>query len=164
VNMPKFKLDTTFSLLCIVFFGFTLVSSLNWDLASLLFVWFAAIPGLVCMGVFFARQLKQRGRGDDEPTSQKGQTRDSDVITGRGSREEVLFFGRLIALLAAIWLLGFEIGALLFALLYLRFKARESWLLSIVITALLAGLISGLLGKLLQVAWPHAALRVWLGL
>ena len=164
MKMPKLKLDIVFALLCIAFFCFTLVSSLSWDLPSLLFVWFAALPGLICMGVFFARQMKQMRRGDNEVPLQTGQPPDRDAAAWGWSREEVMFFGRLIAFLAAIWLLGFEIGALLFAFLYLRFKARESWLLSIVTTAILAGLISGLLGKLLQVSWPEGALGVWLGL
>jgi len=164
MNMPKFKLDTIFALLCIVVFCFTLISSWSWDPASLLFVWFVSIPGLGCMSVFFARQLIQMRRGDGELTSQRGQPLGSDVVTGRGSREEVMFFGRLFGLLVAIWLLGFEIGALLFALIYLRFKARESWPLSIVLTALLAALILGILGKLLHVGWPQATLRLWLGL
>jgi len=135
---------------------------LSWDRASRIFVWFASIPGLVCMGVFFARQLTQMRRDAGKNPSQTGQSPSRDSAAGSWSREEVLFFGRLFGLLAAIWLLGFEISASLFTLLYLRFKARESWLLSIGITATLAALIFGLLNKILQVSWPQAALQVWL--
>ena len=99
----------------------------------------------------------RRGEGEGEPLAR-------DVVAGTWSREELLFFGRLFGLLAAVWLVGFEISALLFTLSYLRFKARESWLLSIVITAVLAALMFGLLDKVFHVGWPQAALEVWLDL
>jgi hypothetical protein len=70
----------------------------------------------------------------------------------------------MLAFFAAIVLIGFPYAVPLFVLLYLRFQGGEPWLLSIIITAVVAAVFYGLFDAALHLPFPPGWLLEWLGL
>ncbi len=68
----------------------------------------------------------------------------------------------LIGLLAAIALIGLQIALPLFVFTYSRFYGA-SWLISIVLTALITGFIFGIYNEVMHVYWPRSVLGEYLG-
>lgn len=70
----------------------------------------------------------------------------------------------MLLFLVLIVLLGFPIAVALFVFAYLKLQSRESWLVSIVYTALLWGAFYGLFDEMLHLPFPAGWLLEWLGL
>ena len=70
----------------------------------------------------------------------------------------------MIGFLALIVLLGFPIAVAAFMLIYLKVAAKESWVFSIVLTALVWGAFYGLFDAMLHLPFPAGWLFEWLGL
>lgn len=70
----------------------------------------------------------------------------------------------MFAFLASIVLLGFPIAVAAFLLVYLKVQAKEGWLFSIVLTALVWGAFYGLFDSMLHLPFPAGWLFEWLGL
>jgi len=62
-----------------------------------------------------------------------------------------------------ILLAGFPVGVPLFLLAYLRLQGKESWVLSIVLTALVWAVFYGLFDRTLHLPFPAGWLLAWLG-
>jgi hypothetical protein len=60
----------------------------------------------------------------------------------------------MLGFFAAIVLLGFPIAVPLFVFLYLKLQGRESWTLSIAMTAAVWGIFYGLFDRLLHLPFP----------
>jgi hypothetical protein len=60
----------------------------------------------------------------------------------------------IVGFFAAVVLLGFPYAVPVFVFLYLRLEARESWLLSAVFSALVAGAFYGLFDRILHLPFP----------
>src|SRR5262245_54631349 len=72
-------------------------------------------------------------------------------------------WGWMVGFLALIVLLGFPIAVAAFLLLYLKVQAKEGWLFSIVLTALVWGAFHGLFDMMLHLPFPAGWLLEWLG-
>jgi TctA family transporter len=66
--------------------------------------------------------------------------------------------GWIVGFFLAIWLLGFALGIPLATFIYLKLAARERWLTAILVTAGSWAFIVGLFGRVLEFAFPEAAL------
>lgn len=79
---------------------------------------------------------------------------DHSVMAKTRNRQELILFGYFFFLLAMVLFFGFWIGTPVFLLLFLRFYAKESWKLSLAITAGVWGSLYLLLAVLLsQILW-----------
>ena len=70
----------------------------------------------------------------------------------------------MVAFLALIVLLGFPVAVAAFMLIYLKFAAKEGWIFSIVVTALVWGAFYGLFDAMLHLPFPAGWLLEWTGL
>lgn len=138
-----------------------IVSSWGWPAHSRLFVLTCSVPSILLLCLFVSGQLGQRAKSG--PVSQLKHSLDSKGVSGKVSREEITFFAWIFGFGMAVWLLGFQVSAVLFTFLYLRFKGRESWKMSTVLTVLLGVLMIGVFGRLLHLSWPDSLLQIWLG-
>jgi len=92
------------------------------------------------------------------------------ALLGRPAAEEAvagsgfLPWAWMIAFLAMIVLLGFPIAVAAFLLVYLKLQAREGWVFSVVVTALVWGAFHGLFDLMLHLPFPAGWLLEWLGL
>lgn len=79
---------------------------------------------------------------------------DHSLVAKTRNRQELILFGYFFFLLAMVLFFGFWIGAPIFLLLFLRFYAKESWKLSLIITGGVWGSMYFVLVILLsQVIW-----------
>jgi hypothetical protein len=69
----------------------------------------------------------------------------------------------MVGFLALIVLLGFPVAVAAFMLIYLKFAAKEGWIFSIVVTALVWGAFYGLFDAMLHLPFPEGWLLEWLG-
>ena len=76
-------------------------------------------------------------------------------------RSATSFFGWVLELVLAAWLTGFFLSVLLFTFLYLKFHAREQWLLALALTAATFVFLVGVCELILHVSWYHQPLRPW---
>ena len=77
---------------------------------------------------------------------------------GHGTRRAALAVAWMLGFFAAIVLLGFPVAVPLFVFLYLKLQGRESWPLSIVMTAAVWGIFYGLFNLLLHLPFPAGLL------
>jgi hypothetical protein len=85
------------------------------------------------------------------------------AIGPQTARRTAIAFAWILGFFAAILLLGFPIAVPLFALAYLKLQGRESWPVSIVMTALVWAVFYGLFDRLLHLPFPAGWLFTWLG-
>lgn len=79
-----------------------------------------------------------------------------DIITLK--RRLITIVAWLMAYFICSWLLGVEYALPVISFLYLKFYCRESWMLSLIITAALVGLLFGVFGRILNVFWIEGKL------
>jgi len=85
-----------------------------------------------------------------------------DVDKQLALRRTLLTFGWLLAFFLMVILLGFPVTVPLFVFCYLKFQARESWKLSLIITLSIWGAFWGLFIWLLHTRFPKGWLFQWL--
>lgn len=85
-----------------------------------------------------------------------------DMPASVRARKAARAFGWFLALLAAIYLLGFKIGAIAFFIAYVGMETRTRWFL---IVGLAGGVVFVLVlfQRFLEVFWPLGLLGEWLG-
>ena len=93
-----------------------------------------------------------------------GEARDFQLSIGKDTpRRTLVASGWILAFFAAIVLLGFPIAVPLFVLLYLRLQGREGWVVTIAMTAAVAGVFYGLFDAMLHLPFPAGWVVSWLG-
>ena len=88
-----------------------------------------------------------------------------ELSTDAEARRRVLrVAGWMLGFFAAIALLGFPVAVPLFVFLYLKVQGGEGWIMSVVLTAVVAAVFYGLFDALLHLPFPAGWLWSWLGL
>ena len=108
------------------------------------------------------RGYKATQTSDSAPVDFQFTTKDIDPLTAR--KRAITMFSWLFGFLFLIWLVGFKIGIPVMVFSYLKFQSKESWRLSIILTALAFGFFWILFVKLLTLPFPDGKIFVWLGL
>jgi lipoprotein signal peptidase len=86
-----------------------------------------------------------------------------ELPSGVAMRRTLAGFAWIAGFFAIIVLAGFPAAVAIFLLAYLRLQAKESWLLSIVLTAVVWGAFYGLFDRMLHLPFPDGWLLAWLG-
>ena len=159
----KFKPQTIFSLLVIVFFIVFLYVARDWRLQARMFPWSIGIPMLILALVHIFLELKGLDKSEDSDAApmqyQPTYTADASVIQQR----TVNAFAWLFGFLGIIWLVGFSVAIPVLCFLYLKVYSREGWPLSLILTAAAWLVFWGLFDRLLHLPFPDGQLQVWLG-
>jgi hypothetical protein len=96
--------------------------------------------------------------------AQEGEAKDFQLSIGKDTaRRTAVGFAWILGFFAAIVLLGFPIAVPLFVFLYLKLQGRESWVVSVVMTAAVWGVFYGLFDLLLHLPFATGWLFTWLG-
>lgn len=160
----KFKPQTIFSLLVIVFFIVFLYEARGWRLQARLFPWAIGIPMLILALVHIFLELTGLDGNDSSDGApmqyQPTYTADSAVIR----RRTLNIFGWLFGFLGLIWLAGFSVSIPVLCFLYLKVHSGEGWPLSLLLTAAAWLVFWGLFDRLLHLPFPEGQFLVWLGL
>ena len=129
--------------------GYAIFAARGWPSKAALFPLAIGIP-LFCLALIEA-VWAYRGR----------ETEAAEEAAPRGT---ILPWAWMIGFLAMIVLLGFPIAVAVFLLVYMKMQAKEGWVFSIVLTALVWGAFHGLFDLMLHLPFPAGWLFEWLGL
>jgi hypothetical protein len=140
--------------------GYAVFAAKGWQWKAALFPLAIGIPLFCLAAVELAWGLI--GKAADAPS---GDFKLSDEVPAATARQRaVLAWGWLVGFLALIVLLGFPIAVAVFVFVYLKAQAKESWLLSLVFTAIIWGAFYAVFDELLHLPFPTGWLPGWLGL
>jgi hypothetical protein len=160
----KFKPQLVLSILLVVFFSIFVYTARDWRMQARLYPWAIGIPMLVLALVQLVLDLRgiepAKGRAD-APVDVTFAAR-ADPVVAR--RRTLNIYSWIVGYIFAIWLIGFSYSVPLVVFLYLKVQSRESWLLSIALTAAAWLLFWSLFDRLLHLPFPQGELFAWLGL
>jgi MFS family permease len=143
-----------------VFLGAALMGWAWPDIAKIMPVYVAAIPGLLLVLVQLYRdatewEARQKvARGGIEMDEVYDVKLDKEIER----RRTLMFFAWFIGGALAIWLLGIVIALPLLIFLYALIEGKEKWITSLVMTACTYLLIWGLFEYMLESRWPPGVL------
>ncbi len=152
----QFQSKMLFTLFAVVVFAYVAFTGRDWPLGSRLFPWVVGIPMAVLSLIQLGSELYRSGRrGDDKENSYTADLQvDSNIDTSVVARKAAGFLGWLVGLVLGAWLTGFFLSVPLFTFLYLKFDAKENWLVSLALTAATFVFFVGLFEFILHVRWP----------
>lgn len=160
----KFRPQTIFSLVVLIFFVVFVYQAREWRLQARLYPWAIGIPMLILAAVqlFFdlTGREKIKEKSDAPVDFQFGQAMDSAVAR----RRTLTIFSWIIGFFIGIWLLGFPVAIPVMVFFYLKVQSGEKWWLSLVLTGAAWFVFWGLFDRLLRLPFPDGQLLIWLGL
>jgi hypothetical protein len=126
-------------------------------------LFFKAAPvdsGLLDMGGSSRKTFEARAREFEEEVKKETHfdlTQDfGDLSTADITRRAFIYFGWLIGYVVAAHIVGLLGATLLFTVFYMRFHAKESWRLALVLAGCLIGGYYALFHLLLIIPWPQS--------
>jgi len=152
------KADFTLFFL-IVFLG-AAIAGWDWpDIAKIMPVYVAAIPGLVLV----LMQLYRDATGWDKRKGAVGGTEMDEVTAVTLDRKTEMwrtlgFFGWFVGGALGIWLLGLVIALPMLVFLYTLIEGKEKWYIALIAAACTYALVWGLFEYMLETRWPPGLL------
>lgn len=157
----SFQPRMLFTLGVMVVAAYAVYASRDWSLGTGLFPWFVGIPVLVLAVIQMILDSYQSFRRSEAGPIETGDLQvDMSIGMGELARKALGFFGWLLGLFFGIIIFGFFISIPLFTLLYLRFQAKEGWLLSSGFSLGAFLFCVSLFHKILHVHWPKPLLTL----
>lgn len=149
--------DLVFALVLVAVFAYAGITALGYPEDARLLPLAVAIPGFVLALAQVALSLR--------PAPAEEVSTEADALDPREHvRRTAQIAGWIVGFFLAIYLVGFLIAVPLGAFAYLRFAARESWLMSAIIAGLCWALVFGVFDRMLHVPLPTGQLFRLLGL
>ncbi len=152
-------MKANFALFLLIIFTGAAVTGWKWpDIAKIMPVYVAAIPGLIMISIQLFREMT----GWESVKSVAGMDMDQvsvvqlDIATER--RRTLLFFAWFIGGALGIWLLGIVITLPVLVFLYALVEGGEKWFIALVMAACAYLLIWGLFEFILETRWPAGLL------
>jgi hypothetical protein len=162
----KIRPAALFSLCALIFFIVWVYEAQEWRLQARLYPWAIGIPMVVLAIIQVILDLK--GYKAKEPSDGAPPvpmdfqfTKGIDATTARN--RTLVMFGWLFGFFLIVYFLGFNIGIPLMVFSYLRFQAKEPWILSIILTIVAFVFFWVLFVKLLTLPFPEGKIFTWLG-
>ncbi len=157
----SFRPRMLFTLGVLVVAAYAVYASRDWSLGTGLFPWFVGIPVLALTVIEMILETYRSVRAPGTEDTDTGDLQvDMSMGMGLVARRASAFFGWLLGLLFGIIMLGFFISIPLFTLLYLRFQAKEGWLLSSGFSLGAFVFCVSLFHNILHVHWPKPLLAL----
>ncbi len=160
----KIRLPAIFSFCALIFFIVWVYLAQEWRLQARLYPWAIGLPMVVLaivQVILDLRGYKAKEAADSAPVDFQF-TKEIDPVTARN--RALVMFAWLFGFFFLIWLFGFNIGIPLMVFCYLKFQSRESWALSVALTAIAFVFFWILFVKVLTLPFPEGKIFTWLGL
>ncbi len=140
-----------------VFFGFG-----AYEERAALFPFIIGLPALVISGVVFVKEITTTTRVVVH--GEEGVEEVEEISPEETRRRTLAISAWVVGFFISIWLIGFVWSSMVATFLYLKLGARESWLMSVILTAVAYAFFAGIFDMALHLPFPPGELFVWLGL
>ena len=155
-------MKTKFALFLWIIFVVAAVSGWDWpNIAKIMPVYVAAIPGLIMVSIQLVREVTGWETSKNTAGMDMDQVSDSQLDKATERRRTLLFFAWFIGGALGIWLLGIVITLPLLVFLYALVEGGEKWYTSLILGACAYLLIWGLFEYMLETRWPPGLLFGW---
>jgi hypothetical protein len=152
-------MKTNFALFLLVIFAVATFSGWDWpNIAKIMPVYVAAIPGLIMVSIQLVREMTGWETSKNTAGMDMDQVSDSQLDKATERRRTLLFFAWFIGGALGIWLLGIVITLPLLVFLYALVEGGEKWYTSLILGACAYLLIWGLFEYMLETRWPPGIL------
>jgi len=152
-------MKTNFALFLLIIFAIATVSGWEWpNIAKIMPVYVAAIPGLIMVSIQLVREMTGWETSKNAGGMDMDQVSDVQLDKATERRRTLLFFAWFIGGALGIWLLGIVITLPLLVFLYALVEGGEKWLTSLIMAACAYLLIWGLFEYMLETRWPAGLL------
>jgi hypothetical protein len=159
----KIRGPAIFSICALIFFIVWVYVAQDWRLQARLYPWVIGFPMVilaVIQVVLDLRGFKPKQTSDGTPMDFQF-TKDIDPALAK--KRAIVMFTWFFCFLLGVWLVGFPISIVVMMFTYLKIQSKESWGLSIGLTALAYGVFWLLFVKLLTLPFPEGRIFAWLG-
>jgi hypothetical protein len=136
----------------------------EWRMQARLYPWAIGIPMLflaLVQVIMDFKGVKAKESSDGTPMDFQFS---QDIEPAIARKRAITMFGWLLGFFIAIVLVGFNAAIPLMMFTYMKFQGKESWVLSIVLTAVAFVFYYALFVRLLNLPFPEGLLLTWLGL
>ena len=151
----RFQPKMLFTVVILIMSAYAIITSSSWPLTMSLFPWIIGIPVFVLSAIQLILDMKQAATNDGSKT--KEDTGDLQVDLDMGARVVAAkagsFFGWLFGFFAVTWIFGFFLSVPLYTFFYLKLEAKESLLMSLVLTLCTFVFFVGLFDQILHLSW-----------
>lgn len=151
----RFRARMLFTLSIAALSAYAVITAKDWPLGTRLFPWIVGIPVFLLSVVQLGIELYQTRHMGNPVKEDTGDLQiDLSMSSMVVARKAGNFFAWLLGFFFCIWIFGFFVAVPLYGFLYLKFQAKEGWLLSLALT--LGGFIFfvGLFDRFLHLPWP----------
>jgi len=152
----RFEVRQVMNLALMLITAGVVISALDWPLKASLFPMVVAIPVFFMALGDLVLNLREGTKKHDKAVIDFKFSQDTDK--GPARRRTLLTFCWIIAFFFMVLLLGFPASVPLFVFSYLKFQAKESWPMTLIITAAFWGSFWGLFTWLLNTRFPSGLL------
>jgi TctA family transporter len=146
-----------FSFFLVVLFALALLQSREWTIRAGLFPWIVGFPVL---GLTLAQTVMAVRRMSWTPRAAREHERVTQAVE---IQRTVSILGWTVGFFVAIWLTGFTFAIPLMTFLYLKIVGRESWSMSVTLSAVAWAFLYVLFVQLLHIPFPEGLLFTWTG-
>ena len=160
----KIRPPAIFSFCALIFFIVWVYLAQEWRLQARLYPWAIGLPMVVLafiQVILDMKGYKAKQTSDGAPVDFQF-TKEIDPTTAK--KRAIVMFTWFFGFLLGVWLVGFPIAIVSMMFLYLKVQSGESWLTSIVLTAVAFVFFWALFVKVLTLPFPEGRIFVWLGL
>ena len=140
---------------------FVVGAVIGWDwpnIAKIMPVYVAAIPGIILVLVQLYREVTGSGRRSSAGGIDMDEVSDVQLDRQTELRRTVGYFAWFIFGALGIWLLGLVIALPLLVFLYTLIEGKEKWYTALIATACTYALVWGLFEYMLETRWPPGIL------
>ena len=159
----KIRPPAIFSICALIFFIVWVYVAQEWRLQARLYPWAIGFPMVVfavIQVILDLRGFKPTKTSDSAPVDFQF-TKEIDPALAK--KRAIVMFTWFFCFLLGVWLVGFPISIVVMMFTYLKIQSKESWGLSIGLTAIAYGFFWSLFVKLLTLPFPEGRIFAWLG-
>jgi hypothetical protein len=155
------------SIFITIIIAIAVVTATRWSWDTRLFPIVIGIPALLMalyqVIVEFKRWRQSAGPEQAPPAQIMDISIDQSIPKEVVARRTAVALAWIFSLVLAIWLVGFLIATPLFVFFYLRYEARATYPMAVLVAAVTLLFIWGLFDQILHTAWPDAVIFRILG-
>lgn len=131
-----------------------------------LYPWAIGIPMLILAAIQVIldfKGVKAKQSTDGAPPTPMDFQFTQEVEPAIAKKRAITMFGWLFGFFVAVLLVGFSIAIPLMMFTYMKFQGKESWVLSLVLTAIAFVFYYGLFVRVLNLPFPDGLIQTWMG-